>query len=222
VLHDLIKGKGMRVLAKLFVVLALGMIVCTPALAAPVVLSDNLFVTENISIDIADAGGYWIGSILSTDGHSYALDTVTLLIKQAAAGNAQVEIYTNIVDPLDGLCKPGALVGTLTPPASYTPDFAHNTFTASDILLDPNSTYWVVLKALSGEFQWQWTTVNTGSGVGFSPYWGCKNSGIEWYTEVGSPYLMSVAATPAPLPPGLLLLGSGLLGLAGWRRFGKG
>jgi hypothetical protein len=30
-----------------------------------------------------------------------------------------------------------------------------------------------------------------------------------------------LAATPVPLPPGLLLLGSGLLGLAGWRRFRK-
>jgi hypothetical protein len=33
--------------------------------------------------------------------------------------------------------------------------------------------------------------------------------------------VVSLDATAVPLPPGLLLLGSGLLGLAGWRRFRK-
>jgi uncharacterized membrane protein len=40
----------------------------------------------------------------------------------------------------------------------------------------------------------------------------------DYYDASGHGFL----ATPVPLPPNVLLLGSGLLGLVGWRRYRKG
>jgi hypothetical protein len=61
-----------------------------------------------------------------------------------------------------------------------------------------------------------------------------EDNGVAWTTPTSTPtawwfhgdaqitLAFAMGPAPAPLPPGLLLLGSGLLGLAGWRRFRKG
>jgi hypothetical protein len=201
----------MRVLAKLFVVLALGIIICTPAVSNAVVLSDNL----SDALSGSDStGSYWIADLFGTDNQKYTLNTVTLWMKDATvgvAGQAQVDIYT------DNVLQPWTLLGTLTPPAIYpTTDFGAATFTASGIILEPNEAYWVVLHALSGEFQWGYTAAAVGVTV-----WAGWTEASGWFTGENNPNMMKVEANPVPLPPGLLLLGSGLLGLAGWRRFGK-
>jgi hypothetical protein len=48
-------------------------------------------------------------------------------------------------------------------------------------------------------------------------WWGCETV-VGLWTFTVNPY----TADPVPLPPTVWLLGSGLLGLAGWRRFRKG
>jgi hypothetical protein len=207
----------MKALTKLFAVLALGIIMCSPAVAAPVVLSDTLSYTYSGSDSTLDStlNEVWIADLFGTDNQKYSLNTVTLWMKDVtggATGQAQVDIYT------DNVMQPGTLFGTLTPPATYpTTDFGAATFTASGIILEPSEAYWVVLHALSGEFQWGYTAV----AVGVTVWAGWTEASGGWYTAENDPNLMQVTANPVPLPPGLLLLGSGLLGLAGWRRFGK-
>ncbi len=48
-------------------------------------------------------------------------------------------------------------------------------------------------------------------------YW--VTDGTDGYNVRG---IIEITTNPVPLPPTMLLLGSGLLGLAGWRRFRKG
>jgi hypothetical protein len=46
-------------------------------------------------------------------------------------------------------------------------------------------------------------------------------SSIQWKSPVQESWSMVTVGAPVPLPPTVLLLGSGLLGLVGWRRFRK-
>jgi hypothetical protein len=47
----------------------------------------------------------------------------------------------------------------------------------------------------------------------------CEPHGLGTYATISD---LTVGAAAIPLPPTVFLLGSGLLGLAGWRRFRKG
>jgi len=67
-----------------------------------------------------------------------------------------------------------------------------------------------VLKVLSGQYDWGYTDVITGSGIGFQHTFGySEDSGSTWYAYDTYPFMMKVEATP--VPPTVLLLGSGLL-----------
>jgi hypothetical protein len=177
---------------------------------AGTVLSDNLSATSGGTE--AASGSTWLTSSFGTDASSYTLNSVTLLLANSVGGKAEVDLYT------DGGLQPGSFVGTLTAPGSYSSSLASTTFTTSGITLASDSTYWVVLKALSGEFDWSWTTANTGSGVGFQDTWGeSDDAGATWFTYDTFPTQMSVSATSAsaavPEPTSLALFGSGAIGL---------
>ncbi len=93
-------------------------------------------------------------------------------------------------------------------------------------------TFYDVLVHIALDDRFGPTTANDLFGLGSLPY-GVTH--VEWmaagigtiqdrdYNETGnSPFEYQLTATTVPLPPSLVFLGSGLLGLVGWRRFGKG
>ncbi len=49
-----------------------------------------------------------------------------------------------------------------------------------------------------------------------------SEGGGDWWYHGDAQITLAMAMGPAPLPPTVLLLGSGLVGLIGWRRFRKG
>lgn len=66
--------------------------------------------------------------------------------------------------------------------------------------LDANSTYWIVTRALSGQFASGYTDVEQGEGVGYSPNWAVsENSGATWDTRQFSPLFLEILADPADL-----------------------
>jgi|GEM_PF-3055187 len=58
--------------------------------------------------------------------------------------------------------------------------------------------------------------------TGSSTYIGFASYAVTGTTQVYGMAVADVSVDPVPVPPALLLMGSGLLGLVGWRRFRKG
>jgi hypothetical protein len=178
-----------------------------------VVLSDNLGAAS--AGTEAAAGSTWLTASFGTDASSYAITSVTLLLANPIAGTAELDIYR------DGGLQPGALMGTLTSPGSYSSTLAETTFTSSGISVAANSTFWVVLKAASGEFDWSWTSSNSGTGAGFQDTWGSSfDGGTTWYCYSIYPTQMRVDAAVTPEPTSIALMGSGAFGLLwSWTRW---
>jgi hypothetical protein len=153
------------------------------------------------------SGSTWLTASFGTDSSSSSLSNVTLLLSNPSAGIAEVDLYSN------SLLQPGSLVGTLNSPGSYSSELSNTTFSSSGLALSANSTYWIVLKALSGEFDWAWTTDSSGTGTGFQGTWGIStDAGSTWYTYAVYPTQFSVTTTAATVTPEP---GTGLLGITG-------
>ena len=158
----------------------------------------------------AASGRTWLTASFGTDSSSSSLSNATLLLSNPIAGVAEVDLYSN------SLLQPGSLLGTLISPLSYSTSLSNTTFSGNGLTLSANSTYWLVLKALSGEFDWAWTSDNTGAGTGFQGTWGnSTDAGVTWYTYAVYPTQFSVTTTTAAVPePGteLLAMGGFLIG----------
>ena len=191
------------------------------AAGAQTTLSNNLSNTTG-GTDAVTGSTYFTSSF-GTGVSAYTLNSITLLLDNSVAGTAGLDIYKDATDYQgnSGL-SPGTLVGTLISPASYsTSALADTTFTASGITLAANSTYWAVLKANTGEFDWSFTddnSVTAGNGIGYQHTYGeSDDAGTTWYTDDTDPQQMSVAATAAsPVPEASTAVSFGLpLGLLG-------
>jgi hypothetical protein len=171
---------------------ALALLGVSPLAAqAQSVLSDNL--AASTAGTEAATGSTWLTASFATDDATYSLTSVTLLLANPSAGQARLDLYS------DGNLEPGSLLGTLTSPDSYPCTLDSATFLASDITLTPNTTYWLVLSANCGEFDWAWTTDNTGSGAGFQHTWGqSDDAGVTWFTIDSFPTQFTVTATAVP------------------------
>ena len=198
---------------------ALGLVAGSTSARGAIVLSSNLASASDGTSAVT--GSSYLASSFSTDGSAYLLNSVGLLLQNSSAGKAELDLYS------DGGLQPGTLLATLNAPTTYTTTLATNTFTAgtgSAFKLAANTTYWVVLKALGGEFDWSYTGVDTGTGAGFSESWDSSDdAGVSWFNFSSEPNQLSVTATAitssgaVPEPGSLGLLGLGLLGLLGHR-----
>jgi hypothetical protein len=187
------------------------LLLASGAQGGTVILSDNITGVETGGT-VAASGSNWLAASFGTGDWTSQLDAVTLLLENSVAGNAVVDIYS------DGGLQPGSLVGTLTSPSSYLGPLVETTFTASGITLAANSTYWVVLYATSGEFDWAWAANDSGTGIGFQDTWSqSSDGGNSWFTFVGPdsyPTQMIVSASvPEPGSLTLLSIGGALLWL---------
>ena len=173
-------------------------------------------------------GSSWLAASFGTGDATYQLDSVTLLLANPIAGAAVVDIYT------DGGQQPGSLVGTLTSPSSYLGPLVETTFTAGGITLSADTTYWAVLHATSGEFDWGWASGDSGTGVGFQDTWSSSgDGGNSWFTfapvttpagvTLGTDPLQMIVTASVPEPCSLTLWGlvAGLLLIHQHRR-GRG
>lgn len=155
------------------------------------ILSDNL---ENMTAGTESATTTrWLAGSFRTDNATYPLRSITLLLANTVSGTAALDLYD------DGGLEPGVAIATLTPPAAYSPTLADATFVAAGTPLDANTTYWAVLRPLSGTFDWAWTASNDGAGVGFLHTWGAGDqAGAEWYTYDIYPTQFAVVAGGEP------------------------
>lgn len=160
------------------------------------VLSDNIAkVTSGVENSTPTR---WLTTSFSTNGSTYYLTTVTLLLANTTFGAANVYLYG------DGGLEPGSLLATLTSPASYSPTPAPTTSAAPGTPLLPNTTYWIVFVPASGVFDWAWTSDNTGDGVGFTHTWGSTDdAGSSWYScDTYATQLAINASTTVPVNDG--------------------
>ena len=185
----------------LFLLIAFLLITLPRAAQATLFFSD--FSAHNGGADNV-TGASWLAGAFTTDNAAYSQLSATLLLDQATAGAAELDLYSSI-----GL-EPKTFVKAFTSPASYSSTLASTTFTASSVALTANTTYWLVLKANSGSFDWGWTDdFSILHDTGLS-----SDSGATWFTSDAYPYQFSVTGSTAPEPSGavagliLLTLGS--------------
>lgn len=172
-------------------------------------LTDNLAKTNS---DIEFIGGAtWIAGAFKTDNSAYQISTATLLMSTPDAGTPRLDLYSAAAG------QPGSLLSTLTSPGSVSSSLSQATFTGSSYILSANTNYWLVLKAITGTFDWGWTNDNTGAGPGFLPNWGATDdAGATWFVATTLPMQFRVLADPAPAipePASILLAALGLFAI---------
>ena len=185
--------------------------ICVPITWADT-LSDNLGALTDYT-EVA-SGSSWLTASFGTGASSYNLTDVTLLLSNPTSGTAQVDLYSNASG------KPGSLLTILNSPSSYSSGLSNTTFSSAGYALSGNATYWLVLKGLSGSFEWAFTDSSTGSGIGFQHTWGFSDdAGGSWFTSDIQPMQMSVqaSAVPEPSTSGFILAALGLLAFAARR-----
>jgi hypothetical protein len=176
--------------------------IALPSRAASI-LTDNTGNTTSGSDAVS--GDVLLAADFSTGSAAWTLTSATLLLDMSSPGTAALDLYS------DNSGIPGALIGALSSPAEYSSTAATTTFNASGITLSTDATYWLLLSAPSGSFDWSWTADNTGSGSGYLGD-SANFDGSYWYQTAGIyPYQLSVAADPAtaaaaPEPGSITLL----------------
>jgi hypothetical protein len=97
-------------------------------------------------------------------------------------------------------------------------------FTASGLNVAANSTYWIVLRALTGTFDWAWTLDNAGTGQGFQHTWAISSDGGgDWFSSDTFPTQFAIAADQAassvPEPASFSMLAGGVAAVLTAKRY---
>ncbi len=151
-------------------------------------LSDNLSDTSG-GTETATGTDY-VAASFTTGTSAFTLNSVALELAATTAGAATVSIYS------DGGLQPGTLLETLTNPSTIPTALTADSFTSTGLALAANTTYWIVLAAPSGTYDWSWTADDTGSGTGFTDTWASStDGGSTWFAYDSSPTQFNVTAT---------------------------
>lgn len=164
----------------------------------------------------------WAAQSFATDGASYALSSVQVLLGNlAGAPSIVAELRTGDASTpgatLAAFSIAGVPIGSPAP-VTLTP-------IGDVVTLNAGTHYWLVLGASnrSGTFTWSYAEGNAIVGPGsLGNYNYSADSGVSW-TNYGSdnPFQLEVDVSPVPLPATAWLLGTGLLTLVPLTRKGR-
>ena len=196
------------VLTLLFTLFLVGGLIVPPAPAA-VIVDTGQPVNNTGFFDTGNQSRYASEFTVTQD---WTVTSISTYIGQFAVSGAQftAAIYT------DGGDVPGTLVysSPFTGPTSGSSWYGP---TGLDWSLIANTTYWVVVSAVENPssnyagLMWY----RAPSGLANEAYW----NGSSWQNADTTHYGWQINATAVPIPAAVWLLGSGLIGLIGIRRF---
>ncbi len=141
---------------------------------------------------------YYKAQKFTTNNVGFSLESVTVRLRANTPGNLFISIYDSVGD------LPNNAVGALNVP-TVGPAYANYKVTPQAAIdLNSNETYWVVVGVTSGagDYDWNYTASNTGTGYGFSSRWAYTiNAGTTWVGDDTEPFIMEVLAIPdQPIP----------------------
>jgi hypothetical protein len=131
-------------------------------------------------------GPNWLAGSFTTDDAEHTKLSATLLLARSLESTSELALYS------DAGQKPGSLLATFPSP-SYSSSLAPTTFTKSLVELAPDTTYWLVFRAIFGSFNWGWTDDPT-----IRQTWGQSlTAGQAWLTPDDFPFQYSVSGLQA-------------------------
>ncbi|MFI5331920.1 MAG: choice-of-anchor R domain-containing protein [Desulfobaccales bacterium] len=183
---------------------------------------DNLSIATGGPWQFGPNNGTRFYDSFSTGAGGYNLGRVELLVNGSATstGSFTVDLYS------DNSTKPGSLLtilGTVNDNAFPSTGAVATFNLSSPYALAANTRYWIEIVSNNSAAAWDWAETSGGVGVA-GEYWGDNGGdGIVpniYHGFTTNPFQMQVSdVCSVPLPPSVWLLGSGLVGLIGFRRF---
>ena len=171
----------------------------TASRSATIVDDDDELIVSNVANggtegEVLAGTSKLVAQSFQTDASGYMLRRVVLALEDFAAGSS--EAMAEVRGDNNGI--PGMVLGGLGT-ASFN-GFANVQFTtATGPTLEPNTKYWVVLKYVSGNFHWRYTTDFGTTGPGSLPNDDSvsNNGGASWDNDsVGDALRLSVHGVP--------------------------
>ena len=155
--------------------------ISSPLITGPVILFDNL------SGNVYGLIQWGIEQIIvaqqfKTDNNTYTLNSIIIDLNAFITNDM---ITMTICSDIGNLPNESVSIGTLTTSATSIPVYPiinPSTFTpTSNIILSPNSSYWIVLSGglYPSDSYWEWRNTLAGGGIGYSSLTAYKGIGIE-------------------------------------------